>query len=255
MNVLVTGAFGRAALAIVGALQEAGHEIIGLDLSGVSCPEQTRALLKETRLCSIEDFEQVGLAMRDVEAVVHLAVAGGEGAYGHPDAPFGVNVKGTYNVFEASRRNAVRKIIHMSSAAVHVPLAKGDLIAAEGDWRSSTDGSPLYDLTKRLQEEIAKDYCETHGMNAVVLRAGHIVDGRRETDLKGRPLSTLDYCRGGWVCRYDLANACLKALESRKEGYHAYHVVGSDGARRRFDIDRTETELGVVFCCRFEQYE
>ena len=64
------------------------------------------------------------------------------------------------------------------------------------DWRSSEEDSPLYDLTKRLQEEIARDYCETHGMTTIVLRAGHIVDGRSEKDLKGRSLSTLTYCRG-----------------------------------------------------------
>ena len=165
MDVLVTGAFGKAALSITGTLNEAGHEVLGFDLPGVSCPDQTRAILKEVRLGSIEDFEHVELATRDVDGVVHLAVAGGDSVYEHPDVPFGVNVKGTYNVFEASRRNAIRKIVHMSSAAVHVPLREGEKISATEDWRSSNQDSPIYDLTKRLQEEIARDYCETHGMN------------------------------------------------------------------------------------------
>jgi dTDP-4-dehydrorhamnose reductase len=52
--------------------------------------------------------------------------------------------------------------------------------------------------------------------------------------------------RGGWVCRYDLADACLKALELRPEGYAVYHVVGSRLASDRFDIARTEREFGDV---------
>lgn len=91
-------------------------------------------------------------------------------------------------------------------------------------------------------------------MTAIVLRAGHIVDGRNETDLKERPLSMLAYCRGGWICRYDLANACLKALDSDKEGYHAFHIIGSKEAENHFDIYRTEKELGLIFRSRFDQY-
>ena len=36
----------------------------------------------------------------------------------------------------------------------------------------------LYDLTKRLQEEMASDFSETYGLPVTILRAGHIVDGR-----------------------------------------------------------------------------
>ncbi len=255
MDVLVTGAFGNVARLVVSTLRSAGHGTVGLDLPGVTCPDQTRAVLDDVRLGSVEDLDRVVHATRGVDAVVHLAVAGGEDAYEHPDVPFDVNVKGTYNVFEASRQNGVGKIVHMSSAAVHVPCEDGEKISTTENWRSSAKDNPLYDLTKRLQEEIAKDYCETHGMNAVVLRAGHVVDGKSQTDQKGRPLSELEYCRGGWVCRYDLANACLRGLEFGKRGYHAFHVVGSEGARERFDVDRTEDELGLVLQRRFEQYE
>lgn len=254
MHVLVTGAFGKAAFSIVEALKEAGHEIRGFDLPDAACPDRTRGILKDIILGRVENFEEVEIATRNIDAVVHLAIAGGSGAYNNPDVPFDVNVKGTYNVFEASRRNGVEKIIHLSSAPVHVSLRKDEMISAMADWRSSEEDSPLYDLTKRLQETIARDYCETHGMTTIVLRAGHIVDGRSEKDLKGRSLSTLTYCRGGWICRYDLASACLKALDSGKVGYHAFHVIGSDRAKYHFDTDRTEKELGLIFQNRFDHY-
>jgi len=122
------------------------------------------------------------------------------------------------------------------------------------DWRSSPDSDHLYDLTKRLQEEIAKDFADTLGMTTVVLRAGHVVDGREEVDPQGRPLRSIDYCRGGWVSRYDLASACLKALELRRAGYSMYHVIGSTEAYGPFDVAMTEQELGLTFESRFEEY-
>lgn len=54
------------------------------------------------------------------------------------------------------------------------------------------------------------------------------------------------------MCRYDLARACLKALELDPVGYTAFHVVGALQARQRFDIARTEKELGLAFESQFE---
>ncbi|MCI0711120.1 MAG: hypothetical protein L0154_13265 [Chloroflexi bacterium] len=43
---------------------------------------------------------------------------------------------------------------------------------ATNDLPTSPDGDHLYDLTKRLQEQIGKDYAATFGMNVITLRAG-----------------------------------------------------------------------------------
>jgi uronate dehydrogenase len=185
---------------------------------------------------------------------VHLAIADQKADYQSSDVPFSVNVKGTYNVFEAARLHGLSKIVVMSSAPVHLPFGTDKQTDAHSDWKSSSGDDHLYDLTKRLQETIAMDFCDTFAMNAVVLRAGHIVDGRKQVDPRGRPLSEVDYCRGGWVCRYDLADTCLKALELRRPGYSTYSAIGSEQARKPFDIDRTERELGVSFKPRSEQY-
>jgi nucleoside-diphosphate-sugar epimerase len=125
---------------------------------------------------------------------------------------------------------------------------------ARTDWRSITNDDHLYDLTKRLQEEIARDYAETFRMPVVVLRAGHIVDGVEGVDSTGQPLREISYCRGGWVCRYDLARACVKAVDLTTPGLTAFHVIGSFPARAHFDIDRTELELGVACEQQFMEY-
>lgn len=253
MRVLVTGACGWTAAPIVEAVAEAGHEVYGLDLPDAPCNARTQATLSALTRGTVENEHDVDLAVRSVDAIIHLAVSTGWDAYRSLQEPFAVNVRGTYNLFAAARRHGVSRVVLMSEAAVHL-LSHDGVLDARREWRSAPDDDHLYDLTKRLQEEIAKDFCETYGMTAISLRAGHIVDGRARVDSKGRPLAAVDYCRGGWVCRYDLARPCIKALELESAGYAAFHVVGSAGAHKRFDIERTERDLGLVCAERFEPY-
>jgi len=188
----------------------------------------------------------------DVMAVVHLAIAVGEGDYAQPETPFRTNVLGTYNVFEAARRNNIRRVVLISSAPVHLPPETIDSSTA---WKSDSGEDHLYDLTKRLQEGIARDYAETFDMDAIVLRAGHIVDAREGRDPRGRSLEELHYCRGGWVCRHDLAAAVEQALEAPLRGFQLYNIIGTGSARGRFEVEHAETQLGFTIQERFERYE
>ncbi|MDP9351332.1 MAG: NAD(P)-dependent oxidoreductase [Chloroflexota bacterium] len=254
MRVCVTGACGWTAYALIGELCRAGQEVVVFDLPGGRCDVEAAACVVRVARGDVAVFQDVVAAVQGADAIVHLAVTVGEAAYGAPEAPFAVNVLGTYNVFEAARRGGASKIVLMSEAAVHVPPLAGERLSAVADWRSAPGGDHLYDLTKRLQEEIAKDYAETFGMAVTTLRAGHIVDGRAEVDPVGRPLSEVTYCRGGWVDRYDLAKACVRALAFGEGGYRAYHVIGSTEAHERFDVERTERELSLEFTHRFGRY-
>ena len=53
---------------------------------------------------SVTDLAGVEDAAWSVEAIIHLAVAGGPNDYSCPKMPFSTNVLGTYNAFEAARR-------------------------------------------------------------------------------------------------------------------------------------------------------
>ncbi len=253
MRVLVTGAAGWTAAAIIEAVRRAGHEITAFDLPAAIGGDGVK-LASWTVVGDVAEFADVFAATESADAVIHLAVAVGDGAYRAPDLPFAVNVKGTYNVFESARRRGTNRIVLMSEAAVHLPLTDAARLNALTDWKSDPGGDHLYDLTKRLQEEIAKDFSATFGMTAVVLRAGYIVDGRAMVDARGRPLEHLEYARDGWVCRYDLAHACVRALEFARPGYAAFHVIGSRQAERRFDVARTARELGFTFASRFDHF-
>lgn len=253
MRVLITGAFGWTATAIIETLAQAGYQITAFDLPIVACPQEVKQMSRRVVLGDVADYDAVNEAARFADVIVHLAVAVGEKDYLSPSVPFRTNVQGTYNIFEAARTNRVGKVVLMSSAAVHLPRIEN--LTDKSNWRSSDDRDHLYDLTKRLQETVAQDFYETYQITTIVLRAGHIVDGRENLDPNGKSLDSLDYARGGWVCRYDLANACLKAVEHNKTGCQVFHIVGSKRTRDYFDVERAEEILKFRVTEQFEQYE
>lgn len=107
MNVLVTGAAGWTAAAILQQLSAAGHELVLFDLPGVIAGRGWPVPPGDTIAGDVASFRDVFDAARGVDAVVHLAVAVEEGAYQDPDVPFAADVQGTFDVFEAARRHRV----------------------------------------------------------------------------------------------------------------------------------------------------
>jgi len=228
MNILITGGLGKTARPIVALLREAGHEISLFDLAAAG---------------DVRDYEAVSDAVHGMDAVIHLAVNIAEP---RDDAlSFGTNVHGTYNVLRAAQKNHVRKVLLASSAPVHLPPGA-----------SCDPGEDFtYDLTKHLQETMALHFAQTCVMNIMVLRLSHIVDGRAQMDMENGPLSDVSYCRGGWVCQYDVARAFLRAIETDFTGYRLINIIGSHQAAARFDLSAAR-EL-IDFACgeRFLGYE
>ena len=179
----------------------------------------------------MRNFDEIESAMRGMDAVIHLAVNTIDPR--DDKLTFETNVFGTYNVLRGALRSRVGKTLIASSAPVHTD---GGLCSPGEDF--------AYDLTKTLQETIARQFAQTYAMPVLALRLGHIVDGKRETDLHGAALADLAYCRGGWVCQYDVARAFAAAIETDFTGYHLLHVIGSYQAASRFDLSAAKELIG-----------
>jgi nucleoside-diphosphate-sugar epimerase len=253
MNILITGALGWTAHAILQELHKFGHSLTGLDLPGVDISATVGGLFDRLVRGDVSDQDVVREAVQGCEVIVHLAVAVGVEDYKNSIIPFQTNVRGTYNIFEQARLNDAHTVILMSSAPVHLPTDFP--VSATSDLVTSPHGDHLYDLTKRLQEQIGKDYATTFGLNVITLRAGHIVDGQTGLTPDGKPLDSVSYCRGGWVCRYDLARAVARAIDYDNTGYDAFHVIGDSRAHEIFGVQRTIDTLGVQFSVDFADYE
>jgi len=239
-NFLITGGLGKTTQPLIELLVD-NYSITVLDIAQYVPKDFSYA--KNVRIINgdICDIDFLRKTMFNIDIVIHLAVNVIDTE--NHRLSFDVNVFGTFNVLKAAHETGVEKIVMASSAPVHLD---NGLCSPGEDF--------TYDLTKILQEDIASNFSKTFLMDIMVLRLGHIVDGIKKTDFNGTPLSELEYCKSGWVCRYDVARAFKKAVEINFTGYHLLHIIGSYQAKERFDIASSKKIIGFECLEQFKSY-
>ena len=223
MNIIIFGGLGETAKPIIELLDNGKHSLTVFDISAQN-PYSHNKNIKVIH-GDICNQEAVNNTLLGVDVVLHLAV--NITAPENDELSFKTNVFGTFNILKSSLFNKVSKVLIASSAPVHTTEELIKASDTTADYFCSAGEDFTYDLTKHIQETIAKHFARTHEMNCLVLRLGHIVDGKKQTSLSGTPLSELTYCKGGWVCRYDVASAFAKAIETDFTGYNLINIVGS----------------------------
>jgi len=253
MKTLVFGAAGWLGRAVLANLEDHHHDIRAFDLS----PEAWKVwenvdgpwnpVAGEVVHGQIVDFATVDRTMDGVDGVIHAAAYFGTGEV--DENPFLVNLKGLWNVLEIAKRRGIRRVVHVGSCqAVHP-----EGIFFEADIRRP-DAS-LYAVTKRLQEEMCRQFYEGTGLSIIVLRPDYIVDsriglGRFREKLGSEGHSTAP----GWVCRHDMAEACRLALETTNIEFDVLNIAGTPEASQTCNIDRAKSVLGLELRGDLEQY-
>lgn len=232
--VLVTGATGEVGRGVVPLLEkDFTLRLLALDAPGGD-PRRVQA--------DVFDWNALASALEGVQAVLHLAVAGGRSGTYEDDAfndrRFDVNVKGAHHVFEAARRAGVRRVVHVSSVMAvwgHglEAHARGTLVPGDAEpWPVGT-----YALTKALAEEIARHYARQHGLEAIVVRIAAPLDVT--ADLKGKRV------RPQQVPVPDLAQAFARALTVPLGRFEVVTVVGAS-SRQLWDLGPARRVLGYA---------
>jgi nucleoside-diphosphate-sugar epimerase len=147
MKVLLTGGAGDLGQTLVSRLRKAGDTAVVLD---VREPTSDTPFIHG----SVLDRAQLPDWLNSIDAIVHIAAWHGIHEFrGEKDAYdfFDLNVRGTFEVFEAASRAGVRNIVHISTTSLH---------------RDDT----LYARSKIIAERIAADYAAHNGMNVITLR-------------------------------------------------------------------------------------
>lgn len=237
MRVLITGAAG----------------LVGRQLSSGLKSEHTLRLGDVRQLEDEPDWVpldvtqpgQVQNAVREVDAVVHLAVASGhEGDYEEEafnQLRFDVNVKGTWNVLEAARRAGVKRFVYTSSLTVLWGYAPGQRVDSDAPARPVG----TYALTKQLGEVMCEHYARSHGLSTVCLRIPKPID-LADQAWKNRPL------RPQWIAFPDLIEAYRMALAAGAVEFEIVTVVG-ESSKRRWDLSKAKRVLGYRPRYRLEQ--
>ena len=246
MKVLVSGGCSDIGVSLAQTLLESGHSALVYDVKKSALPSGVEFVEGDVR-----NFASLAHAAKRCDVGIHLAVMAGDSS---AEDIMSVNVLGAYGFLSAAWQAKFRNSVIASSAPVHLLpslLDDGFLL------RTSEGADHVYDLTKSLQEVIARDF-HSHRLPVTCLRFGHIVLGEEESDLsRAHPLSEEEYCRGGWVALEDIVTACVAALhiQPSTETFEILNVVGSKGARERFHVADAEARLGIKLQYDFGGYE
>ena len=233
MRVLLTGGAGDLGQTLVPVLLDNGDTPVVLD---VRAPEAGIFIHG-----SVLDRSQLQEYLSGCDCIVHIAAwhgihedSGEKNAYDF----FDLNVRGTFEIFEAAASLGIDKIIYISTTSVH---------------RADT----LYGRSKILAERIAEDYSKHRNMNVITLRPrGFIPYWNHSVYTKYS-----DWARWFWrgaVHIDDVASAVMLSLGliSRRQ-LGRYLVLALDSAYEYTEADLAQWDAdgpGSTFRKHYPQY-
>ena len=237
----ITGAQGCIGSWIVKALVERGDTAVVFDRS--DDPRRLRAIMDDDQrarvqfiLGDITDGAAVELALSDSQAtrVIHLAGLQVPLCKADPVAGALVNVVGTLNVFEATRKNKLPSVVYASSAAVY---GMNDDDAAL-DETAACEPSTHYGVFKRTNEGNARVYFLDHGVSSIGLRPLTVYGVNRDFGLTSDPTKAMKaavlgrpfHIRFGGATDFqyvaDTAAAFIACADKNAEGAHVFNLHG-----------------------------
>jgi UDP-glucuronate 4-epimerase len=262
MKILVTGGAGFIGSHTVERLLADGHEVTIID----NFNDYYDPAIKRENIRAIRDRITVlesdlrdaatsdeAFAKGKFDAVIHLAArAGVRPSIEAPELYIDTNIKGTFHLLEAAKRQEVKKFVFASSSSVYgvnkkIPFAEEDPILQTI--------SP-YAMTKMAGEQMCSNYSHLAGIRTVCLRFFTVYGPRQRPDLAihkfsrlmlaGKPLpffgdgeTRRDYT---WVD--DIVQGVLAACDVPLT-YDTFNLGGARTTSLKELVALLEKELGV----------
>lgn len=203
-RVLITGSAGTIGRSLRTHLQGRYGELRLGDIAEQVAPAPGEKVLN----LDIRDITAVEAAMQGVDCVVHLAGVPHEDTWDHIRD---LNIDGCYNVFEAARRQGVKRVVFASSnhaVGFHRRVrVLDDQVQPRPDTR--------YGLSKVFGEGLGRLYADKHGMSVACLRIGTF----RTPDRPSESRQLLS-----WVSHRDLAQLVQRCID-----HPSYHFIVAYG--------------------------
>lgn len=214
LRVLITGAAGHIGRTL--REQFKGRYAL-LRLTDVA-PQAPAGPGEEVSSVDIRDMSALEHSMQGIDCVIHLAGMPEEDAW---EKILPLNIEGCYNVFEAARRQGVRRVVFASSNHAIGFHRRETFIDTEVAPRP--DGR--YGVSKVFGEAVGRLYADKYGMSVACMRIGSFRPTNRPSE--SRHLLT-------WISHRDMAQLARRCVEH--PDYHFVVVYGvSNNLRNRWD--------------------
>ena len=251
MRVLITGSSGLIGSILVRLLSDT-YEFSGLDLRR---PDEENTI--PTMVTSGADLDAMIPAFRRVDAVIHLAASAVTDS-SWSDV-FENNISMTHNVYEAARKEGVKRVVFASSNHVVGNFEMDEPYARiiSGDYeRLTPDGFeridhivPVrpdsdYGVSKAFGEAAGRYYHEHFGLEVACLRIGTVNRTNSPTG-SNRIFAT-------WLSHRDLAQLVNQCL-TQPLGFEIFYGV-SDNTWRFWDTDYAKKTIGYAPLDNAEDY-
>lgn len=186
MNILITGITGRIGSNLAVRLIESGHSIRGLVWLQDPRTEKLASLGVELVEGSLTEASDVDGVVKNVDAIYHLGAAFQGGGPFTEAQYLDINVKGTFHVLEAARRNDhLQHLIFASTDGVYAKYPPGGVEEPIREDEMPRRPAGWYTLSKSMGEELCDGYTRTYHTPITTLRfslvvgAGEILDFRQ----------------------------------------------------------------------------
>jgi uronate dehydrogenase len=213
-RILITGAAGKIGDALRTGLRGSYSPIRLLDIAPLG-PAKSGEEIRSTDIRDIAALEQ---AMAGIDCVVHLAGASEEAEW---EKVLPLNIEGCYNVFEAARRQRVKRVIFASSNHTVGFHRRERFLDNTVEPRPDS----RYGVSKVFGEALGRLYADKHGLSVACLRIGTFRTPDRPVDARG--LLT-------WISHRDMVQLVRRCIDY--PDYHFVIVYGvSKNLRSRWD--------------------
>jgi uronate dehydrogenase len=213
-RILITGAAGQIGVALRHGLRGSYPLIRLLDVAPLGASEAGEEVVS----ADIRDTAAIESAMTGIDCVVHLAGASVESEW---EKVLPLNIEGCYNVFEAARRQGVKRVIFASSNHAIGFHRRERFIDNSVVPRPDT----RYGVSKVFGEAVGRLYADKYGLSVACLRIGTFRNPDQPAE--ARQLLT-------WISHRDMVQLVRRCIDA--PDYHFVTVYGvSNNLRSRWD--------------------
>jgi nucleoside-diphosphate-sugar epimerase len=248
-KVLITGASGLIGGLVLENLSEK------YDFSALNRRKVERIPFRQA---DISNLDEILPAFEGIDTVLHLsAYLADVNDWENTNI---VNIKGTYNVFEAASRNNVSRVVFASSGSTMLgyeldnpygPIARGEHEKIPSTWKLVDYKDPvrpdsLYGVSKIFGETLGRYFSDYHGMSVINIRLGAVLDTDKPKLVRHYP---------GYLSQSDcvqIIDLCLSAPASMK--FEIFDAISDNNLKWR-DTSHATNMLGWNPVGRSEQFE